>query len=211
LRHSFPRAKRHIPGGIKDPAIFYAIDGDALIVTPNESLLKRALDRHIERKKGKADAKSLPPTGNVWLGSSVGFQFDQRAFDLLANLFESEYQDELRLHSWNNLPILNEWKRRYPDQDPVALHERFFQTRLVCPGGGRYVWNEKWQTMESTVFGHPGEPKTGPVAAPFRGFANMNFGLSFEDRGLRAKIDLERKPGDAISSSKPAASASKSK
>jgi hypothetical protein len=68
----------------------------------------------------------------------------------------------LHLARASNLPILNEWKRRYPAQDPVKLHEQFWHTTLVCPGGGRYVWNQQWQTMESTVYGHPAQPKPGP-------------------------------------------------
>ncbi|HKD37990.1 MAG TPA: hypothetical protein VKB78_14355, partial [Pirellulales bacterium] len=204
------RARATFPEGVKDPTLFYAISGDALIVTPNEHLLKRALDRQIERRKTKADGKPLPSTGKPWLGSSVGLQFDQRAISLLASVFQNEYQDELRLHSWNNLPILNEWKRRYPNQDPIAVHERFFQTRLVCPGGGKYVWNEQWRTMESTVFGHPGEPKAGIAAPIFAGFSDMNIGLTFEDRGLRARIDLERGRDNSSNSSKSPAGTSKS-
>ena len=72
----------------------------------------------------------------------------------------------MQTRAWSNLPILNEWKRRYPDQDPVALHEEFWQTRLICPGGGQYVWNDDWQTMESTVYGCPAAPQEGPLAAP---------------------------------------------
>ena len=96
-----------------------------------------------------------------------------------------EGEDNAQTLSWNNLPILNEWKRRFPGQDPVKLHEQFWQTKLVCPGGGTYVWNEKWQTMESTVYGHPGEPKKGP--ASFGAFVNVverQPGLEFREPGL---------------------------
>ena len=94
---------------------------------------------------------------------------------------------------WNNLPILNEWKRLYPSQDPVKLHEQFWQTKLICPGGGHYVWNEKWQTMESSVYGHPGEPKAGPgKILPLANITGANFGLTFENQGLSAKAVLDR-------------------
>ena len=197
------RAKGELPPGIKEPALFYSISGDALIVSLNESVLKRAIDRQTERHKAKADGKPLPVAGKPWLGSSVCLQFDRQAISLLGGVFRNDYQEELRLHSWNNLPILSEWKRRYPDQDPVALHEKFFQTRLVCPGGGKYVWNDKWQTMESTVYGHPGEPKKGPdVPFVLSGFSDFNFGLTFEEHGLRARLDLpretERDPGSGV-------------
>jgi hypothetical protein len=191
------RAKGELPPGTKEPALFYSISGDALIVTLHEDMLKRAIDRQTERHAAKADGKPLSAGAKPWLGSSVALQFDQKAISLLSGVFRNDYQDELRLHSWNNLPILTEWKRRYPDQDPVALHEKFFQTRLVCPGGGKYVWNDKWQTMESTVYGHPGEPKKGPdVPFVLSGFSGFNFGLTFEEHGLRAKLDLPREAAD---------------
>ena len=96
-------------------------------------------------------------------------------------------------NSWSNLPILNEWKRRYPDRDPVEVHRRFWNTELVCPGGGKYVWNEQWRTMESTLFGHPGEPKMPEkFDAPLFPFAKASFGITFELDGLRSRLELLR-------------------
>ena len=63
----------------------------------------------------------------------------------------------------DNIPILNEWKRLFPGEDPVNLHQKIWQTHLISPGGGQYVWNDEWKTMESTVYGHPGQPKDGPA------------------------------------------------
>ena len=81
----------------------------------------------------------------------------------------------------------------YPDLDPVDVHEQVWKIRLVCPGGGKYVWNEKYQTMESTVYGHPGEPKTGPADSPLLNeFSSGSFGLTFEHQGLRACVSLEK-------------------
>ena len=81
----------------------------------------------------------------------------------------------------------------YPDRDPLEVHEQVWKIRLVCPGGGKYVWNDAWQTMESTVYGHPGEPKQGPAATPaLKSFVHGDFGLTFEDQGLRARAVLDR-------------------
>jgi hypothetical protein len=96
----------------------------------------------------------------------------------------------MRRRSYDNLPILNELKRRYPNQDPVATYERLWAARLVCPGGGEYVWNDKWQTMESTVYGHPGEPKEANPPKPYAKWQAGDFGLTFEDDGLRARCAL---------------------
>ena len=123
----------------------------------------------------------------------MGLQVDRKALELVSHLSRDEYELAMQARAWGNLPILNQWKRMYPDQDPVELHERVWQIRLICPGGGRYVWNEKFQTMESTVYGHPGEPKSGPAAPPaLTEFANGSFGLTFENQGLRARVSLER-------------------
>ena len=47
--------------------------------------------------------------------------------------------------------------------------------------------------MESTVYGHPGEPKEGPPAPPvLSGFACGDFGLTLENQGLRARVELHR-------------------
>jgi hypothetical protein len=98
----------------------------------------------------------------------------------------------LRADSFANLPILNEWRRRFPQQDPVALHERLWNRRLVCPAGGTYVWNEAWQTMESSVYGHPGEPRAGPTLLPpaILAIERAAAGLTFEEDGLRARVEV---------------------
>jgi hypothetical protein len=99
----------------------------------------------------------------------------------------------MQLASWSNLPILNEWRRRYPNQDPRKLYERYWHARLACPGGGEYVWNEKWQTMESTIYGHPGEPKAGANQVPLLSeISGLNVGLTFEHDGLRARAIIDR-------------------
>ena len=115
----------------------------------------------------------------------------------LEALFRDEFRPAQQRLAWSNLPILNEWKRRYPAQDPVKLHEQFWHTTLVCPGGGHYVWNEQWQTMESTVYGHPAQPKPGPESIlPVANITSANFGLTFENQGLSAKAVLERTAGN---------------
>jgi hypothetical protein len=207
------------------PQLFYFATDKSFLLTPNEAMLKRAINRHVALEAaGKAPAPEddspvaaeqvlvdkaakaeniapadLPASGSKrglqpWLGTSVGVQLDHKLFALLADSFGDTYQQWMQMQSWSNLPILNEWHRLYPDEDPLALHERIWHTRLVCPGGGRYVWNEAWQTMESTVYGHPGDPKTGPTAPPeLLDFRFANFGLSFEGEGLRARSTLDRK------------------
>jgi hypothetical protein len=188
---------------IEKLAVYYVASGDALLVTLNENVLKHAIDRQLAREAAKKDGNSTVPAAakadqKPWLGENVGLQVDRKAIDVISALQQDERQLEMQVRAWSNLPILNQWKRLYPDSDPVELHERVWKIRLICPGGGRYVWNDKCQTMESTVYGCPAEPKEGPMtSAALADFARANFGLTFENQGLRARVSLERKTNSA--------------
>ena len=157
------------------------------MVSLNEDVLKRAIDREIER--GKVDASGKEPRH---AGTRLD-RFEPGVAGRPESPAGARHTRSLRVSNADadacleQPVILNEWKHRYPDQDPVGLHERYWQTRLICPGGGQYVWNEQWQTMESTVYGCPAAPKEGPVAAPvLHAIKYGNFGVTFEDQGLRA-------------------------
>jgi hypothetical protein len=170
-------------------AVYYAALPDALIVTLSEDVLKAALDR----RKAKAAGQPVPGADRPWLGSSMCARIDQKALTFLRRLGDSGFRSTMRQRAWDNIPILNEWKRRYPDRDPVEVHQKLWKTRLVCPGGGTYVWNEEHRTMMSTVYGHPAEPKEGPgwPQAVLR-LLSGDFGVTFEHLGLRARAVLER-------------------
>jgi hypothetical protein len=172
-------------------ALYYAAYGDALVVSLNENVLRRAIDRRIARRSQPGD--TIPPADRGWLGDNLAVHVDAKLLRLLAELAgEAQYREFMQTRSWSNLPILNEWKRLYPDDDPVALHERLWNVRPICPGGGDYVWNETWQTMESSVYGHPAAPKTGPALPEvFRRLLSADAGLTFEANGLRARFSLQ--------------------
>jgi hypothetical protein len=187
------RARRQ--GDLDKVRIYYAASSDGLIVTLSEDLLKRALDRQKQQREAADAKKPAPRTGKPWLGESVCIQVNENLLRLVELFGARDYQRQMQNLAWGNLVILNEWKRRYPKQDPLELHEKFWHRRLVCPGGGTYRWNEKWQTMESTVYGHPGEPKLGPtLPLALQNIASANFGVTFEEHGLRARAELEAKP-----------------
>ena len=103
---------------------------------------------------------------------------------------------EFRNRSYANLPILNEW-RKLGHEDAIAYHETTWQVELMCPGGGKYNWNDEFQTYESTIFGHPGAPKSPKISALLlKQFQQAALGLTFEHDGLRAKAELwKRLPG----------------
>jgi hypothetical protein len=125
----------------------------------------------------------------------MALQVDRQALEMFATLTGEEYRRAMRERCWANLPVLNEWKRRFPGEDPVRLHARLWQVDLRCPDGGRYVWNDEFQTMESTVHGCPARPKVGPATAPaLQPVDRLNLGVTFEpeQRGLRARAVLHR-------------------
>jgi len=179
---------------IDNLAIYYSASAESLIVTLSHDVLKRALDRRIARREAKKKGDQVDAE-SVWLGESLCLKADAKALAVLSGIFAEDYRLRMQKRAWANLPILNEWKRRYPDRDAVQLHEQIWKARLIDPAGGRYTWNDKWQTMESSVYGHPGKPKKGPTAPPVvAGIRAGNFGLTFQDDGLRARVVLDREP-----------------
>jgi hypothetical protein len=208
------RARKEIADDV-NVAIYYAPSADNLTVSFSETVLQHAIDRRLARaaQKDKSGGQSITakkgtgaqtnPTDRVvlpWLGSNLCLQVDHKLLDTLMHsrfdVFDasgSVSEIAMQMRSWGNIPILNEWKRLFPADDPVKVQERLWHTELVCPGGGNYVWNDEWKTMESTVYGHPGQPKSGPEMPPILGqFDAANFGLTFEDHGLRARVELNR-------------------
>jgi len=112
---------------------------------------------------------------------------------VVEKLGSNETRRRMQMVGWGNLPILNEWKRLFPDEDPVEVHLRLWQTRLICPGGGQYGWDKEAQTMKSTVYGCPVVPKLdGGLPSAWSRLKSGNLGLTFENDGLRAKAIIEQ-------------------
>lgn len=175
-------------------AIYYALTSEALTVSLNEKLIQRVLDRQAVRTKAAGDGAKAAPV-EPWLGESLAFVTSQKVIQVLATVLRIGYDRELQRLSWSNLPILNEWHRLFPQEDPVALHERLWGVKLTCPAGGKYVWNAAQQTMESTALGSPDEPKTSAAILPpqLLDFTKGRYGLTFEEHGLRARGEMTRK------------------
>lgn len=172
-------------------AVHYAAMPRALIVSINEDVLKRAIERERARRAGDGGAVAARP----WLGSSLCLRFDGAGLSMLEQYNNWDDQRAGLRRSWSNLPILSEWRRRYPDKDPVALHRAIWGSTLMCPAGGTYQWNEAFATMASSVCGHPGEPPAEPVRpAGLTGISAADFGLTFEQDGLRTRAEVTRTP-----------------
>jgi len=178
-----PTASSGLSDGWGEMGLCYAALPDALIVTLREDCLQRALDR-----------RATPPEKrHEWLGQSHGLRIDQRFIAFLTAFAGEEQLERMQLLSWSNLPVLNAWRRELREDDALAFHERAFGVVLHCPGGGEYRWNETWQTFESTVYGHPAEPRAGPSLPPAAlTVLSAELGLTFEDGGLRSRARIVR-------------------
>ncbi|MFZ5828765.1 MAG: hypothetical protein ACOY3P_01690 [Planctomycetota bacterium] len=195
-----------------DVAICYYASGDAFVFTLNEDLLKRSIERQVARRKAAESAQSSDKsskgeneqgtsagvaTTTGWLGRHVGMQLDVSFLQTAAAVFDRDYQARMQTLAWSNLPVLNDWRRGHPEIHAEDIYARYWKSRLICPGGGEYVWNDAWQTYESTVYGHPGEPKEGPkLNRQLEQFRSAAFGITFEHDGLRARAQLQRRAAD---------------
>jgi hypothetical protein len=172
----------------REPHLFYAALPDTLVISLREDLIQKAVDRRADRKAGK------PVEGGdmQWLGRSASMRVDGDSLNMLLDAL-GEWTDREAYAAWSTIPILNEWKTRFPGEDPVAVHQRVFGIRLTTPSKRPNVWNEALQTMESPEFGLPGAPKKAETPRnAFRGISRADLGIEFEREGLRAIAELKR-------------------
>lgn len=187
-------AQRGQFGAPQDFHVVYAASPESLLLSINESALKRTLARAAANAKARAEGKPIAAHPGQWIGESLALEISPAALAASQVVFSNNYRGAMQQAAWANLPILNEWRRLQPTGDAVALHEKHWQVRLTCPGNGHYVWDDHFKTYSSTVYGHPGKPLEGLPAPPVLSSAKaMRFGLTFEKDGLRARAELERK------------------
>lgn len=168
--------------------LLYA-SGNPLLISLNEEAMKRAIDLRTARASDKAEA--APPTDPVPHRENLNVSVNKIGLQFLLVMGERQATDRVRWEAWKNIPILNEWRRLFPDQNPETIHQRLFQRPLASANGEGYQWNEEWQTMESVSFGHPGSPRTVPLLPPaLRQVQRADFRLTYEEDGIRAQTTL---------------------
>ena len=178
-----PQEMREMP----NLAVYYTTTGGKLFVTLSETMLKKAIDRQLEAK-ADVEEKEIAPTASPfgWMGQNLALRVDQRAIPFLDQLYSNEMQKTLYLSAKSNIPVLNEYKRMYPDKDPLAVHRQLWGERLFCPNDGSYVWDEKFQTYRAELGDFP---KHSPLTA----VENANIGVTFENQGIRARVEIRLK------------------
>ncbi|MFC1764479.1 hypothetical protein ACFL6U_20725 [Planctomycetota bacterium] len=174
---------------VRELALYYVVTPTALTFSLSESIIKRAIDRQSLPEQ----TEITPSKAQPWLGENMAVRVKGSGLVLAQTLFDHNAAHILRQRSWGNLVILNEWQRRFNHTSPVALHRRLWQTKLVCTGGREYVWNEKLKSMESTVFGCPGQPQTpAHLSNSLTSLKDIRMGVTFEEKGLRARAEIKR-------------------
>ncbi len=158
-------------------AVYYAALKDSLLLSLDEKVLQRAIDR----------AGNIAPTGK-----HLHAQMNPSSAAALGAVFGDTLLDRQRLESWAALPILNEWRRLVAGKDPVTTHAEHFLEEIHCPGGQGYRWNESLRSMESVAFGHPADPRGHAASLKLLdAFSRIRADLEFEDDGLRMRATMD--------------------
>lgn len=172
-------------------ALYYAAMPRALILSLNESVLQHAIEREQARRGPNPPADSSTP----WLGKSLCLHLGTTDPKLFQFMDGRRYISDVDQTAWQPIPILNEWRRRYPDRDPVKIEREVWGETFSGPSRDAYQWDDRLKTMASTAYGSPGDPhKPAPAAKETSG--TVNLGITFEDHGLRARIIQESHPAN---------------
>ena len=95
---------------LEDVAIYYAASGEALIVTLDEDVLKRAVDRQAARRRARAEGRSVERPGLPWLGSNFCLQADRKIIRLIEAAYGEDYhrpthqEQHIRAHRLQSNP-----------------------------------------------------------------------------------------------------------
>ena len=167
-----------------DAKLFYLPAPEGLTVTLNEDVMHRAIDRLVVARAALAAGKPHPalPWPGEQMAASIQPPFLAQLSELRGGRDGGGLSAWMYSRMWSDIAILNEWHRLFPKEDPLAVHERLWNTRLVCPFGGTYRWNEEWLTMVASEVGAPDdarEPVTVPAA--FATIAALAAGIGFEE------------------------------
>lgn len=189
------------------PQIGYVTTSKGITLSPNDALLRRTIDRHLDNQNAadKNGGVNHDETGESSDETSVA-KLDDEEFRVqmegeisgsgIELIAWANSRTQIRRQSklaWSNVPALNYLRHRYPDRDPAQVYARLFGEQIVGPADGDYVWNPDHETYESSNYGSVMQPKDGPVVVlPIGPGDRIRTQISFQDNGLRAKLSLEK-------------------
>jgi len=165
-------------------AVYYAVLPGQLLVSLDESMIERAVDRL--RRPAK--------TADQWAGQNMAVRVNEEGWKVVELLANDSYAQWLQKKAWNSLPVLTEWHVRSGRMSEAEFHQRFWNPSLDCPAGTEYTWNKRLQAVESELFGHPAQSRMpAEIKTPLSSVKQADIGVTFEEDGLRAVIKVERK------------------
>ena len=165
--------------------LFYVILPGHLVFSLRQEVIHAAIDRQNQLSEEESEYRNRFP----WKGKTMSLAVTKGGLQTAPMWMNTQFQDS----SWRNIMILNEWKHYYPDRDPVEVHAELWGEKLLCPGGGVYQWNNRWQTMESSIYGCP-EQARGEYQMPpaLDSLKRADFGLTMKGDSLRAQVSVHR-------------------
>jgi hypothetical protein len=177
-----------------DAQLLYLAVPEGLTITLSQAVMERAITRLKERRAAKG---AVPATGPAWGGNQAAMRVQAQALALLSDIDGmTGTRGWIQRRDSDTIAILNEWRRLFPQEDPVSVHERLWGTRPVCVAGGTYRWNDEWLTMESSAVGFSSTGATGPqLPAGLERIGVIAAGLSFEDLPAAAPTAGGDEPG----------------
>ena len=176
-----------------DMRLYVAATEDRLLVSLNEDTLKRALDRlpfqdhplpppqeGNNNYPSEEEVNNSPPvegghfaqqnvgvvSPTTWLGSSLGFKLDARAMGVLDTFIQPALDAAAQRGNARNAELFAWYRERFPQHDPVQLHQRLFGERLLLP-------------------------EEMPRQSPLTGLQWIEFGITLEEHdGIRARGEV---------------------
>ena len=168
-------------------ALYYVPSPRLLTISLSEEMIHRAIDRNLlNREENASNIRAS------WAGNSTALQASKPITSIFDLSMGQNFINGLQRKSWKNLHVLNEWRVQLKEMDALAYHRKVWHTDLSCPGGGEYRWNQMFQTYESTVFGHPANPKAPKDFSVLGGWKAIDLGLNFEKDGLRVQASVTK-------------------
>lgn len=99
--------------------------------------------------------------------------------------------NEPRILAWQNLLLLNELRRQFPQRDPVETYKQLTGRNIASVPGGHYQWNEHWQSMECSILGCPGSsPPSSPLPQIWQPVKEVNVKNSVETNCNRIVVSV---------------------
>lgn len=176
-----------IEPGMPQFSLFYAARPDALVISLREEVIRRSIERFQKRQSGE----NLPDA--EWLGNHLNLRLQQSGVNMLQLMVRDDYGARLRVMAQAPVPLLNDWRNRFPEKDPLELVQTVWHFEVSCPAGGEYVWNDEYKTYESSHLGLMTSARSSEsLPAILRDLATLRFGVGFEHDGIRARGELVR-------------------